>query len=115
MYIYNSNYFQNLKTIFNEDKLNNLIDKEFKNKSLPIIEIWNNMTVKELADSAKRDINDVLDVLYFINKKFPYEKNSILTSMPLLTNVVKYLGGKHKFISKKIKETNIEYKDITKR
>ncbi|XP_006616504.1 translation initiation factor IF-2, mitochondrial [Apis dorsata] len=105
----------NLKTIFNEDKLNNLIDKEFKNKSLPIIEIWNNMTVKELADSAKRDINDVLDVLYFINKKFPYEKNSILTSMPLLTNVVKYLGGKHKFISKKIKETNMEYKDITKR
>lgn len=103
-----------MKTIFNEDKLNNLIDKEFKNKSLPVIEVWNKMTVKELADSAKRDINDVLNVLYFINKNIKYEENSILTTMPLLTNVVKYLGGKHKFISKKIKET-VEYKDITKR
>ncbi|XP_016911875.1 translation initiation factor IF-2, mitochondrial isoform X2 [Apis cerana] len=104
----------NMKTIFNEDKLNNLIDKEFKNKSLPVIEVWNKMTVKELADSAKRDINDVLNILYFINKNIKYEENSILTTMPLLTNVVKYLGGKHKFISKKIKET-VEYKDITKR
>lgn len=103
-----------MKTIFNEDKLNNLIDKEFKNKSLPVIEVWNKMTVKELADSAKRDINDVLNILYFINKNIKYEENSILTTMPLLTNVVKYLGGKHKFISKKIKET-VEYKDITKR
>lgn len=104
-----------MKTILNEDKLNNFINKEFKNKSLPVIEVWDKMTVKELADSAKRDINDVLDVLYFINKKFTYKENSILTTMPLLTNIVKYLGGKHKFISKKIKETNIKYKDITKR
>lgn len=107
-----------MKTIVNEDKLNNfnnniLINKEFKNKSLPVIEVWDKMTVKELADSAKRDINDVLDVLYYINKKCTYKKNSILT-MPLLTNIVKYLGGKHK-LSKKIEETNIKYKDITKR
>lgn len=90
------------------------MDKQFKNKSLPVIEIWDQMTVKELANSAKRDINDVLNVLYFINKNDKYEENTILTTMPLLTNVVKYLGGKHKFISKKIKKT-MENKDITKR
>lgn len=104
----------NLQTIFNEDKLDNLMDKQFKNKSLPVIEIWDQMTVKELANSAKRDINDVLNVLYFINKNDKYEENTILTTMPLLINVVKYLGGKHKFISKKIKKT-MENKDITKR
>lgn len=100
--------------IFDNNALNNFSHKQFKKKSLPIVEIWNNMTVQELANSAKRDVEDVLDALYFESRSDTHTKNSILTDGHLLHKVVQKLGAKSKLVPKCIKKVDID-KDIIRR
>ncbi|XP_071868293.1 mitochondrial translation initiation factor 2 isoform X2 [Bombus fervidus] len=101
--------------VFNEEMLNNFPNKQFKKKSLPVIEVWENMTVKELATSAKRDINDVLDVVCIVSGKNIYDKNSILSSGHLISTITKKLGANSKIISKRTSNIDTKYKDITRR
>ncbi|XP_050589482.1 translation initiation factor IF-2, mitochondrial isoform X2 [Bombus affinis] len=101
--------------VFNEEMLNNFSNEKFKKKSLPIIEVWENMTVNELAKSAKRNINDVLDVLCIVNGKDIYDKNSILSDKYLISAITKKLGVKSKIISKQTSNIETKYKDITRR
>lgn len=108
------NYFQKTM-VFNEEMLNNFPNELYKKKSHPVIEVWENMTVKELADSAKRNINDVLDVLHIVNDRNIYDKNSILSDGHLLSTITKKLGAKSKIISKQTSNEGIKYKDITRR
>ena len=115
MHIYKIiNYFQ-ITMVFNEEMLNNFSNEKFKKKSLPIIEVWENMTVNELAKSAKRNINDVLDVLYIVSGKDIYDKNSILSDKYLISAITKKLGVKSKIISKQTSNIETKYKDITRR
>ena len=101
--------------VFNEEMLNNFPNKQFKKKSLPVIEVWENMTIKELAKSAKRDINDVLDVVRIVSGKDIYDKNSILSSGHLISTITKKLGANSKIISKQTSNIDTKYKDITRR
>lgn len=101
--------------VFNEEMLNNFSNEQFKKKSFPVIEVWENMTVKELANSAKRDINDILDVLYIVSGKNIYNKNSILSGGQLISSIIKKLGAKSKIISKQTSNKDTKYKDITRR
>lgn len=75
-------------------------------KSIPLVEVWNGMTVKELAISAKRNIDDVLDVLHFMSKGRVYNKDHVLTTGFLISNIVKRLGGKVKLVKKDLKQEN---------
>lgn len=101
--------------IFNEEMLNNFSNEQFKRKSLPVVDVWENMTVKELAKSAKRNINDILDVLYIVSDKDIYNRNSILSDGQLISSIIKKLGAKSKIISKQTSNKNTKYKDITRR
>lgn len=101
--------------VFNEEMLNNFSNEQLKKKSFPVIEVWENMTVKELANSAKRDINDILDVLYIVSGKNIYNKNSILSGGQLISSIIKKLGAKSKIISKQTSNKDTKYKDITRR
>ncbi|XP_043509365.1 translation initiation factor IF-2, mitochondrial isoform X1 [Frieseomelitta varia] len=101
--------------IFDNNVLSNFSYKQSKKKSLSIVETWNNMTVQELANSAKRDVEDILDALYFESRNSTYTKNSILTDGHLIHKVVQRLGAKSKLVSKCIKKVDIEDKDIIRR
>lgn len=95
--------------------LSNSSHKQSKKKSLPIVETWNNMTVQELANSAKRNVEDILDVLYFESRNNTHTKNSILTDGHLIHKVIQRLGAKSKLVSKCIKKVDIKDKDIIRR
>nr|XP_033194985.1 translation initiation factor IF-2, mitochondrial [Bombus vancouverensis nearcticus] len=101
--------------VFNEEMLNNFSNEQFKKKSFPVIEVWENMTVKELANSAKRDINDILDVLHIVSGKNIYNRNSILSGGQLISSIIKKLGAKSRIISKQTSNKDTKYKDITRR
>ncbi|CAK9813948.1 Translation initiation factor IF-2, mitochondrial [Anthophora quadrimaculata] len=87
-----------------EKILNNSTFHEQVKQNVSIVEVWNNMTVKELAMSAKRDINDVLDILHILNRNQICNKNTILTLGPLLTRAVRGLGAKPKIVAKQVKK-----------
>lgn len=72
------------------------------------------MTVQELANSAKRNVEDILDALYFESCNNTHTKNSILKD-DLIRKVIQRLGAKSKFVSKCIKKVDIKDKDIIRR
>lgn len=75
------------------------------------------MTVRELALSANRSIDDVLEALYFVDKAGDYDENSIFEDPPALYETVRKLGAKPKVVhppsEKKIVSNNDE--DVVKR
>ena len=52
------------------------------------------MTVKELAASAGRPINDVLDALFFVDQHNAYYVDSIFEDPKILCETVRKLGAK---------------------
>lgn len=75
------------------------------------------MTVKELADSLKRDVNNVLDALQHLRSGENYMDTSNLESVNLIHNVAKILGAKVKYVLQPNKQVIKEpkYKNIVKR
>lgn len=75
------------------------------------------MTVRELARSAGRSIDDVLEALYFVDKAGDYEDNSIFEDPPVLHETVRKLGAKFKVVAPPSeKKTEIdEDHDVVKR
>ncbi|KOC59717.1 Translation initiation factor IF-2, mitochondrial [Habropoda laboriosa] len=94
--------------------LNDSILLKHVKKSVPVVEVWNEMTIQELANSAKRDINDVLDAVYINSKENNYNENSILTIGPLLTKIVRSLGAKPQPVSKSNVKKKEKFKHILK-
>ena len=75
------------------------------------------MTVSELAASAKRDINDVMDAISLSDSFKRYNRNTIIEDPNILYNAVRKLGAKFKLISKSDnkKEKNTQDCNIVKR
>ncbi|XP_076762732.1 mitochondrial translation initiation factor 2 isoform X2 [Xylocopa sonorina] len=103
------------KLLFNEETLFDIALKKSVKKSLPLIKVWKEMTVQELADSAMRDVSDVLELLHLQNRQMIFKENSILIDIMLISRVARGLGGKAKVVPKEIEEKKAKYKDITKR
>ncbi|XP_001600208.1 translation initiation factor IF-2, mitochondrial [Nasonia vitripennis] len=83
-----------------------LLNPKQKKKS-EIISVWRNMTVKELAASAGRPIDEILDALFFVDNQNVYDQKSIFSDLPVLYETVKKLGAKVKVIARPdIKETD---------
>ncbi|OXU17644.1 hypothetical protein TSAR_000745 [Trichomalopsis sarcophagae] len=83
-----------------------LLNPKPKNKR-EIISVWRNMTVKELAVSAGRPIDEILDALFFVDNQNVYDQKSIFSDLPVLYETVKKLGAKVKIIAcPDIKETD---------
>ncbi|XP_011630963.1 translation initiation factor IF-2, mitochondrial isoform X2 [Pogonomyrmex barbatus] len=68
-------------------------------KKLPVVDIWNRMTVSELAISAGRDINDVLDAFCLSDPLQRYNQNTIIEDPNILHDVVRKLGAKFRVVS----------------
>lgn len=103
------------KLLFKDELLFDIALKKSIKKSLPLIEVWTKMTVKELADSATRDVGDVLELLHLQNKGMKFHENSSLMDRTLISKVVKGLGGKAKIVPREVEQKEVKYKDIIKR
>ena len=77
--------------------------------------VWNRMTVSELAASTGRDINDVMDAISLSDSFKRYNRNTIIEDPNILYNAVRKLGAKFKVISNNKKEKNTQDCNIIKR
>ncbi|XP_058799881.1 translation initiation factor IF-2, mitochondrial [Phymastichus coffea] len=114
--------FKKRKTAEVRKQLQQLKELEMLNpktkKESEIIEVWRNMTVKELAAVSRRSIDDILDALFFIDQSTIHDSNSIFEDPSILYETVKKLGLKLKVISNP-KELNTHVtknkRDVVKR
>ncbi|XP_014226566.1 translation initiation factor IF-2, mitochondrial [Trichogramma pretiosum] len=84
----------------------------------PSVEVWKNMTVKELATSAGRPLDDILDALHITNKNFPFKRDTILEDPSIIHETVKKLGAKVRVVTRpsdKKEEAKDEDLDAVKR
>lgn len=76
-------------------------------KQTEIINAWRNMTVKELAESAGRPVNKILDALSFVDNQTVYDADSIFNDLPVIHETVRKLGAKIRIIARpSLKETD---------
>ncbi|XP_018351369.1 PREDICTED: translation initiation factor IF-2, mitochondrial isoform X2 [Trachymyrmex septentrionalis] len=83
----------------NKSKKNIFVQLKPK-KRLPVVDVWKQMTVSELAASAGRDINNVMDAISLFDSFKRYDRNTIIEDPNILYNVVRTLGAKFKMISR---------------
>ncbi|XP_008553600.1 translation initiation factor IF-2, mitochondrial [Microplitis demolitor] len=75
----------------------------------PVVDVWKNMTVKELSESSGRSVNDVLEAIsYFDTNR--YNKNTVIEDKNIIFGSVAKLGAKYKIIASP-HEKNEESKD----
>lgn len=80
------------------------------------MDIWNEMTVQELANSTKRDINDVIEAIFLSDSFNHYEQDTVIDKN-VLQNTVRKLGVKFKTIIRPDDKQDKDMKDhdVTKR
>jgi len=81
------------------------------------VNTWSRMTVSELAISAGRDINDVIDAISLSDPLERYNKDTIIENPKVLYNAVRKLGAKFKVIPRpdSIMEEDTKDCDVVKR
>ncbi|KAG8036359.1 hypothetical protein G9C98_003681 [Cotesia typhae] len=88
-------FFKRRKT--QEEKLQGFTPKPKASIKLPVINVWKNMTVKELSESTGRSITDVLQAIsYFDDQR--YNKNTIIEDKRIIFGAVAKLGAKYKIV-----------------
>ncbi|XP_014218516.1 translation initiation factor IF-2, mitochondrial [Copidosoma floridanum] len=110
------------KSVEEKKKLKKLQELAYLNpkqkKIVPVIDVWRNMTVKDLAASAGRPIDDILDALFFVDNETAYDGDSIFEDPQMVYETVKKLGAKYKVISppsKSNKDDDKENRDAVRR
>ncbi|EGI69934.1 PREDICTED: translation initiation factor IF-2, mitochondrial [Acromyrmex echinatior] len=109
-------YHTTLQYFKSTSKKPNVFPQIKPKKRLPVVDVWNQMTVSELAASAGRDINDVMDAISFSDSSRRYNRNTIVEDPNILYNAVRKLGAKFKVISRSDKiEKNTQNCNVVKR
>lgn len=75
------------------------------------------MTISELANSTKRDINDIIEAISLSDSLKSYGKNTVIEDKNVLQNAVRKLGVKFKVIPRPDdkQDKDITDHDVTKR
>ncbi|XP_012145228.2 mitochondrial translation initiation factor 2 isoform X1 [Megachile rotundata] len=81
---------------------------------VPTIEVWNEITITELAERLNKTTDDVLDFLLIKHKDKCFVETSVLSSS-LAAEVVKGCGAKVKIISAKHGKKELTYEDLIQR
>ncbi|XP_031833711.1 mitochondrial translation initiation factor 2 isoform X2 [Nomia melanderi] len=92
-------YYKKAIKLTNENIENYVFNAKNTKKRAPTIEVWKNITIKELATSCKRNTNDIIDVLYIMGWSNNCTPNTVLNDVHLVTSIVKKLGGVPKRIN----------------
>ncbi|TGZ53879.1 mitochondrial translation initiation factor 2 isoform X1 [Temnothorax longispinosus] len=84
---------------------------------LPVVDIWNRMTVSELATSTERNIDDVMEAISLTDSVGHYNKNTVVEDPNVLYKAVRKLGLKFKVIpspDSKVEKSTKDY-NVVKR
>lgn len=94
-----------------------MVVKHSERKLVPTVEVWKDMTVRELTLNAGRDIDDVLDAFHILDKMGNYDGDTVLTNVSLIYEVIRKLGCKSKNVVKPSERIVTETKnnDIVRR
>lgn len=78
---------------------------------MPVVDVWSRMTVSELAESAKKDINDIFEAILMSDSVRNYNKNTVIEDQNVLYSAVRKLGAKFRIISKPDNKVEKDKKD----
>ncbi|XP_020286956.1 translation initiation factor IF-2, mitochondrial [Pseudomyrmex gracilis] len=85
-------------------------------KDMSVVDIWNRMTVSELAASAKRDIDDIIEALSFSDSSGKYNENTVIENPNIVYDVMRKLGAKFRLVSRpESREKETKDHDVVKR
>ncbi|XP_014468945.1 PREDICTED: translation initiation factor IF-2, mitochondrial [Dinoponera quadriceps] len=84
-------------------------------KKLAVVDVWNEMTVSELANSTKRDVDDVIEAISLSDAFKRYSDDTVIEDKNVLQNTVRKLGVKFKIISRPGDEKDTKDHDVTQR
>ncbi|KAM4043097.1 translation initiation factor IF-2, mitochondrial isoform 1-T2 [Anomaloglossus baeobatrachus] len=79
-----------------------------------LVEVWHNMTIRELAKAMDREIDDVYETLMFSDFDVDHLKPSSALSEEMIKAAIKKTGMKHMYMEKKVEKV-VENKDAVKR
>ncbi|KAH0568056.1 translation initiation factor IF-2, mitochondrial isoform X1 [Cotesia glomerata] len=88
-------FFKRRKT--REEKAQGFTPKPKATIKLPVINVWKNMTVRELSESTGRSVNDVLEAISYFDAQ-RYNKNTIIEDKRIIFGAVAKLGAKYKIV-----------------
>ncbi|XP_076284203.1 mitochondrial translation initiation factor 2 isoform X2 [Lasioglossum baleicum] len=103
-------------TMLKEGNLQEYVIKQPIRKRIPVVEVWKNITIKELANCANRNVKDIMNVLNMLGIARYTNPNSILVNSNLVCDILKRLGYKTKTIPRpgmKVEE-EVKYKNIVR-
>ncbi|XP_029176075.1 translation initiation factor IF-2, mitochondrial [Nylanderia fulva] len=100
-------YFKKKEKLKDQNSFKQLKPK----KKLPIVDVWNRMTVSELAISANRDIDDIFEAIFMSDPVRSYNENTAIEDKNVLYSVVRKLGAKFRIISKPDNKAEKDTKD----
>lgn len=75
------------------------------------MDVWNRITVSELATSAKRDINDIFEAIFMSDPVRRYNKDTVIEDQNVLYSAVRKLGAKFRVIPKPDNKVEKDIKD----
>ncbi|XP_011251164.2 translation initiation factor IF-2, mitochondrial isoform X1 [Camponotus floridanus] len=100
-------YFKNAPRLKNQNNFTQLKPK----KKLPVVDVWSRMTVSELAESAEKNIDDILEAIFMSDSVRNYNKNTVIEDQNVLYSAVRKLGAKFRVISKPDNKVEKDKKD----
>lgn len=99
---------------------------KFKQKE--VVDVWKNMTIKELAEALGKDVDYVLDVMVYVNDSAPYRKaHHVIDNFKVIEGVIKIAGKRLKIVQAPkniveevkfhdvVRRSPLEYKDVRSR
>ncbi|CAH0756278.1 unnamed protein product [Diatraea saccharalis] len=78
--------------------------------SSDVVGIWRNMTVQDIANVVKKDIDHILKALEFADKTsdINYSKNTVIHNPQIIRDVIKICGCRYKLVANPEKEVEEE-------
>lgn len=89
-----------------------------KFKERPVVEIWKNMTISDLANAFGKDVDSVLKVIStYIDDTSNYKKgHHVLNDIKVIENVLKKIGMRFKVIAEpNLAEEIADFQDVVRR
>ncbi|KAK2580312.1 hypothetical protein KPH14_012549 [Odynerus spinipes] len=99
-----------------KQKVKEEIAPKITKRKLPVVDIWKNMTVAEVADVLQRDINHVLTAASLTDNQKNYYKTTVFEDIAILASTMKKLGFRYKIIPRPDEPEKVKKDyDVTKR
>ncbi|XP_055905743.1 translation initiation factor IF-2, mitochondrial [Eupeodes corollae] len=115
-HLYTTSFVYKRRKTAEEKKSPKIIEyspKKLKNKILTfgVVDVWRRMTVEELANSLNRCLDDVQEVMLYVDGADNIEPHARLEDLKIIQEIVKKCGMKSRVVAAPEKEILSELKD----